>query len=93
MNEPLKADDLAIVIDGLNGLEGPETWKPISTAPKDGTHIIAAYAKRNVFASRRIWANIVKWDCTYNGWVDDETEHVLSDKMYSHWMPLLPIGE
>lgn len=66
-------------------------WQPIETAPKDGTHIIVAYAKRYAFASRRIWANIVKWDSTYNGWVDDETEHFMSDKMYSHWMPLLPI--
>lgn len=68
-------------------------WQPIETAPKDGTHIIAAYAKRNVFSSRRIWADIVKWDSTYNGWVDDQTEHFMSDKLYSHWMPLLPIDK
>lgn len=67
-------------------------WQPIETAPRDGTHIIVAYAKRNLFSARRIWADIVKWDSTYNGWVDDETEHFMSDNFYSHWMPLLPIN-
>ena len=68
-------------------------WKPISTAPKDGTHIIVAYAGRETFGTGRIWAEVVKWDNHYCGWSDDETEYVMSDATFTHWAPLPPVDE
>ena len=66
-------------------------WMPIETAPKDGTHIIVAYAGREAFGTGRIWAEVVKWDNHYCGWSDDETEYVMSDSTFTHWTPLLPV--
>jgi len=67
-------------------------WQPIETAPKDGTHIVVAYAKRDAFGVGRIWAEVVKWDDHYCGWSDDETEHTMSDSTFTHWMPLPPVN-
>ena len=38
MNEPLKAGDLAIVIDGLNGLESPNINKIVTVGKLIGEH-------------------------------------------------------
>lgn len=38
MNEPLKAGDLAIVIDGLNGLESPNINKSVTVGKLIGDH-------------------------------------------------------
>lgn len=64
-------------------------WQPIETAPKDGTHIIVIYRDYKKFGSGRIWSDIVKWEKSWNGWSDDETDYIMDDNTFTHWM-LLP---
>lgn len=61
-------------------------WKPIETAPKDGSWILAVCEGRHQNSGVPWTPAIVKW---YEGeWVFDEED----DAVYqpSHWMPLPP---
>jgi len=51
-------------------------WKPISTAPKDGTEILGYWARSKVYG-------LTEW--RGDGWIDEEGDPV-SDP--THWMPL-----
>lgn len=66
----------------------PAGWRPIETAPKDGTHFLAygpaAYEARMVMA-------VMSWVKPYNMWAMShvggwEYDEDLQDP--SHWMPL-----
>jgi hypothetical protein len=62
-------------------------WRPIETAPKDGTSILACDARVDD------WFLVVAWDCEANiypwGW---RTQDGLSyhDQSLTHWQPLPP---
>lgn len=61
-------------------------WRPIETAPKDGTNILLAHPSA-VFDGY--------WDELSRGWVDDVTD-LYEDKITyepTHWMPLPPPPE
>lgn len=61
-------------------------WKPIKTAPKDGTKIIVcgkSYLGEYYIAD-------VKWDDTFGGWVmfsPEEDGYTVECFGHSHWMP------
>lgn len=66
-----------------NGRE-PQDWRPIETAPKDGTYVLLWYP---YWSSRPMVAN---WERDGSHW---RSEHILSwyqddDPGPTHWMPL-----
>lgn len=58
-----------------------DAWKPIDTAPKDGTVILLGHSEA-VFDG---W-----WDTYDNAWVDGETNGYGDLRSYdpTHWQPL-----
>jgi len=62
----------------------PSPWRPIETAPKDGTLLLATNGK---------WRGTTKYhEPLYEGdppWVDEYTEFI--EPPVTHWMPLPPL--
>ena len=60
-------------------------WQPISTAPKDGTHIIAFRTSKPDHIESMYWAEYDEgggaWHWSYDG--DSPTQN-----QPTHWMPL-----
>jgi hypothetical protein len=57
-------------------------WRPIETAPKDGTMFIIFQAEED----GDHWFDLVSWSETENDWIDDGG--TLSCDGPTHWMPL-----
>lgn len=76
-----KAADRILAYESAKQKGEAEGWRPIESAPKDGTNILLAHA-RAVFDGY--------WDVYANGWVDDVTD-LYEDKITyqaTHWRPL-----
>lgn len=76
---------------------GGEGWRPIDTAPKDGTRIIIRatmdYTPETLAVRPdldRNWIDVVRWGVHNTdgdqSWVDDDSDWSCSDP--THWMPL-----
>ncbi len=77
--EPLvRLSDALAKADAILARGCPEGWRPIETAPKDGTKIVGMNARGEVF---RVW-----WFLFEEGhdWQDDWD----SEQRPTHWMPL-----
>jgi len=62
----------------------PTGWQPISTAPKDGTPILA-YQPSTV--PDEIWIGVAAWDTDHGeGWKIDRYD--ILEMRPTHWMPL-----
>ena len=64
--------------------EGLRAWEPISTAPKDGTEILAAVADISAPNGTRI--EIILWDLNF--WWRWRTVKLKEPASPTHWMPL-----
>ena len=70
-----------MVLNVIDDWHAPvEPWRPIETAPKDGTHILA-YERRG--GPREMWFKI---DMHYSAYWQDEFD---SEPTPTHWMPLV----
>lgn len=66
-------------------------WKPIESAPKDGTHILAYYApKSRIF---EIWHKGETVSGSNMGWALYPGYGGVSDSDFAGWMPLPPPPE
>jgi hypothetical protein len=63
-------------------------WRPIETAPKDGTAILIWPTKRE-FNQRNdnLISYVVRWNDREQGWIEAEGEEYDSFSP-THWMPL-----
>jgi len=62
-------------------MEDRMTWKPISSAPRDGTDILIYDAGTGSYEVSSYWTDTPRyWD---GNWGDGEYEHTPT-----HWMPL-----
>lgn len=59
-------------------------WKPISSAPKDGTHVLL----KPVFEMQMAYPG--HWSDLYGCWYADEVGHLNGLWEPTHWMPLPP---
>ena len=64
-------------------------WRPIDTAPQDGTEIIALFALRSLDGKRTWIHDFVHWrnGNGYPGWYDPRGGH-WKHHQPTHWMPL-----
>lgn len=94
-------DDLDIgfeAADEIERLRSLTDWRPIESAPKDGTRILAdcgaeyqpPYAVRVIF-----WYDALQWEGEYgpdSGWVkdlpDDTTDAEFTEREPTVWLPL-----
>lgn len=67
-------------------------WRPIDSAPKDGTRILVA---SNGLVDTAYWATVSGnancWGQDYTGWVNYDSEDPFYSVFYdgaTHWMPL-----
>lgn len=73
-------------------------WKPIETAPKDGTPILILdwlFEKNIPKVSIAYWGEDERggaW-CDYRYWEDPDEEHGWEYEEVSHWMPLPELPE
>ncbi len=80
-------DSAALASDILAALrrveaETREEWRPIDTAPKDGTPVLL------YFPSRYQGKGGISWGCWINNeWLDSVA---IRDNSATHWMPLPP---
>ena len=58
-------------------------WKPIETAPKDGTEILVCG-----FASRGYYVTTAKWHGEWMLFNADDDAHTVESFDHTHWMPL-----
>lgn len=60
-------------------------WQPISSAPKDGTHILLLHG-----VYKRAWTGHWREDSPAPGlnWVSSTYEHAYPTNAFSHWQPL-----
>ena len=86
-------EDLIEEIRRLQIVEEASRWRPIETAPKDGTHILLYYPERDCcIGGSYVEITDGDWETGYKRWmewqVDDEL--YVGDEGYSptHWMPL-----
>lgn len=61
------------------------TWRPIETAPKDGTPIIIA--RPTWFLPEEGW-HVVRWDDDCWTVHDGKSDHTLRGPTPTHWMPV-----
>jgi len=65
--------------------EGEMGWRPIKTAPKDGTHFLATHVKSGV--QRITWYGKTSHIALY-GWCEGEDAEDIDLWEPTHWMPL-----
>jgi hypothetical protein len=70
--------------------EARDAWRPIETAPRDGTAILAWFGQRTGYASRQDVVP-VSW-CGWGGgvWQNATSGHNMPNMEPTHWMPLPP---
>lgn len=82
MYDPQGADKLAALDHALDALEAVE-WRPIETAPKDGTAILAW---------NEDYISIALWNKACKQWADLTDQGIGDECAYTdnptHWMPL-----
>lgn len=57
-------------------------WRPIETAPKDGTRVVLGWLDR-------AWAHPGYYAADHGGWANDEDHAGFFDEP-THWMPMPP---
>lgn len=83
-----RVDTIDAIISALNsaGLSPPE-WRPIETAPKDGTRVLLAkFVGHPVHPTALWWATLGHWSAKWNNWNDNVEPAGLAGP--THWMPL-----
>lgn len=72
----------------LNHMSRMSQWKPIETAPKDGTSILGYFPGRGGYVARQDMIPI-HW-CGWGGgmWQNSTSGHNLMSNKVTHWMPL-----
>lgn len=68
-------------------------WQPIETAPKDGSHILAAVHYPAGGKSRGVWATLyVYWDPEFQEYPDGvwalDYENPITSGKPTYWMPV-----
>ena len=59
-------------------------WKPIKTAPRDGTRVLVWAKWRNAPAG----PVVARWNSRKSEWAREGTKRAIADGILSHWMPL-----
>lgn len=69
--------------------ERPSGWRPIATAPKDGTWILARFPS---CGEHRYM--VVQWHCLWDNWILPDLDRCVgmdgTSIKFSHWQPLPP---
>src|SRR5215210_4731469 len=60
-------------------------WKPIKTAPRDGSPVLVWARWRNAPAG----PVVARWDPRRKEWKREGTKRVIADAILSHWMPVV----
>lgn len=99
INEPMQDDYLAAA-DAILALFSPvDGWKPIETAPKDGTEVLAFRPDQGVFIARWAWMEevvprdqngdpIEDYDDSFADWWHDAWGWLERELAPTHWQPL-----
>ncbi len=65
--------------DAIRIWNGPSPWRPIETAPKDGSEMILSFGEH---------MTVGKWEQDFGGnWIESDSRDVIEPKP-THWMPL-----
>jgi hypothetical protein len=77
------------ILEALQGMVKTREWKPIETAPKDGTQFLGVYDN----GVSEVKYSIIKWDgLNFLGMCDGDAAHddfgYWVNPLLTHWMPL-----
>jgi hypothetical protein len=62
-------------------------WRPIETAPRDGTQILLVGGDKEVFMGYWAWNGVGRFTDSVRGWVGHELGYVQDHDLIG-WMPL-----
>lgn len=70
----------------MNKKRLPPKWKPIDTAPKDGTQVLSFEPNKNIsqFTPEKGWIESIRFRKELEVWEDDEGNRLNP----THWQPL-----
>jgi hypothetical protein len=63
-----------------------QEWRPMETAPRDGTYILVRWASSSV-----IYVYAVQWEKDPGAWWDDGCDSSFDDEQLAGWLPLPPL--
>lgn len=69
----------------IRELEAEREWKPISSAPKDGSTIVVGFAHQSGFPVKVVW-----WSRLHKVWKHYGEWQPGLENNATHWMPLPP---
>lgn len=75
-------NDVALLVAEIDVLRAGATWRPIASAPRDGTKVIVRQSA-TLFSEEA-----VSWDEGYNGWRVDDTNLVYGSAAFDEWLPI-----
>lgn len=64
-----------------------DEWRPVETAPKDGTEILVSILGKDVLGHDERGYGVVSWEGSL-GWCNDDTAVLISG--ITHWQPIEP---
>lgn len=66
----------------IGELAAEQVWRPIETAPRDGTALLLTDARI------KNWTQVAYWDTDYERWARDDTTTLWHANRFTHWTPL-----
>lgn len=63
-------------------------WRPIETAPRDGTRIMLWWGYFEPYMAPGRWNHVEGYDKVWEGWEDDTPHIPGNQECITHWMPL-----